>query len=240
LHVHVGIEDREAAIRIMNSLRYFLPHILALSTNSPFWLGMETGYKSYRAKVFENFPRTNLPDHFSSYSEFENYVNLLIKTNSIDNAKKIWWDVRPHPFFNTVEVRVCDIPMRADETVSIAALIQATAAKLSLLHERNIDFRHYSRALLMENKFRAVRYGLEGKLIDFGKEEEVPERDLILEYLNFIDEVVDELGSRAAIEHIREMMDEGSGADRQLKVWRETGDLKKVVDYMAEETRAGL
>ena len=222
LHVHVGIEDREAAIRIMNSLRYFLPHILALSTNSPFWLGMETGYKSYRAKVFEN------------------YVNLLIKTNSIDNAKKIWWDVRPHPFFNTVEVRVCDIPMRADETVSIAALIQATAAKLWLLHERNIDFRQYSRALLMENKFRAVRYGLEGKLIDFGKEEEVPERELILEYLNFIDEVVDELGSRAAIEHIREMMLEGSGADRQLKVWRETGDLKKVVDYMAEETRAGL
>lgn len=105
LHVHVGIEDKEAAIQIMNSLRYFLPHILALSTNSPFWLGMETGYKSYRAKVFENFPRTNLPDSFGSYSEFENYVNLLIKTNCIDNAKKIWWDVRPHPYFDTVEVR---------------------------------------------------------------------------------------------------------------------------------------
>ncbi len=130
LHVHVGIEDREAAIRIMNSMRYFLPHILALSTNSPFWLGMKTGYKSYRAKVFENFPRTNLPDTFSSYSEFENYVNLLIKTNCIDNAKKIWWDIRPHPFFNTVEVRVCDIPLRAEETIAIAALIQATAAKL--------------------------------------------------------------------------------------------------------------
>ncbi len=240
LHVHVGIEDREAAIRIMNSLRYFLPHILALSTNSPFWLGMETGYKSYRAKVFENFPRTNLPDSFGSYSEFENYVNLLIKTNCIDNAKKIWWDVRPHPFFNTVEVRVCDIPMRAEETVAIAALIQATAAKLCLLHERNQDYRQYSRALLMENKFRAVRYGLQGKLIDFGKEEEVPECDLILEYLEFIDEVVDGLECRDAIEHIRVMIREGSGADRQLRVYRETGDLKKVVDYMAEETKAGL
>src|ERR1700761_4650623 len=202
LHVHVGIEDKEIAIRIMNSLRYFLPHILALSTNSPFWMGMETGYKSYRAKVFEHFPRTNIPDYFADYSEFESYVNLLIKTNSIDNAKKIWWDIRPHPFFNTVEVRACDIPMRAEETLAIAALIQATAAKLHLLHERNQDWRQYSRALIMENKWRAVRYGLDGKLIDFGKETEVDERELILEYLEFVNEVVDELQCRDAINYI--------------------------------------
>ncbi len=112
LHVHVGIEDREAAIRIMNAMRYFLPHIMALATNSPFWLGINTGYKGYRAKVFENFPRTGIPDAFSSYSEFENYVSLLVRTNCIDNAKKIWWDIRPHPFFNTVEVRACDIPLQ--------------------------------------------------------------------------------------------------------------------------------
>ena len=240
LHVHVGIEDREAAIRIMNSMRYFLPHILALSTNSPFWLGMETGYKSYRAKVFENFPRTNLPDTFASYSEFENYVNLLIKTNTIDNAKKIWWDIRPHPFFNTVEVRICDIPLRAEESIAIAALIQATAAKLYKLHEANVDFRQYSRALLMENKFRAVRYGLDGKLIDFGKEAEVPERDLIREYLAFVDDVLDELGSRTAVEELHNILERGSGADRQLAVFRQTGSLRAVVDYMAEETRAGL
>ena len=240
LHVHVGIEDREAAIRVMNSLRYFLPHILALSTNSPFWLGMETGYKSYRAKVFENFPRTNLPDSFASYSEFESYVNLLIKTNSIDNAKKIWWDVRPHPFFDTVEVRICDIPLRAQESIAIAALIQATACKLWKLHSRNIDYRQYSRALLMENKFRAVRYGLDGKLIDFGKQEEVPLRELILEYLSFVDDVLDDLGSREEIGYIHTMLAQGSGADRQLKVYRETGDLKAVVDYMAAETKAGL
>ncbi|NYF80538.1 carboxylate-amine ligase [Granulicella arctica] len=240
LHVHVGIEDREAAIRIMNSLRYFLPHILALSTNSPFWLGMETGYKSYRAKVFENFPRTNLPDSFASYSEFESYVNLLIKTGSIDNAKKIWWDIRPHPFFSTVEVRICDIPMRAKESIAIAALIQATAAKLYKLHERNIDFRQYSRALLMENKFRAVRYGLDGKLIDFGKQQEVPARELILEYLGFVDEVLDELGSREEIGYIHTMLEQGSGADRQLRVFRETKDLKSVVDFMASETKADL
>jgi glutamate---cysteine ligase / carboxylate-amine ligase len=240
LHVHVGIEDREAAIRIMNSLRYFLPHILALSTNSPFWLGMETGYKSYRAKVFENFPRTNLPDSFSSYSEFESYVNLLIKTNSIDNAKKIWWDVRPHPFFDTVEVRICDIPLRAQESIAIAALIQATACKLWNLHSRNIDYRQYSRALLMENKFRAVRYGIDGKMIDFGKQTEVPVRDLIYEYLVFVDDVLDELGSRSEINYIHTMLAQGTGADRQLKVYRETGNLKSVVDYMAAETRAGL
>jgi carboxylate-amine ligase len=240
LHVHVGIEDREAAIRIMNSLRYFLPHILALSTNSPFWLGMETGYKSYRAQVFEKFPRTNLPDSFSSYSEFENYVNLLIKTNSIDNAKKIWWDVRPHPFFDTIEVRICDIPLRAEETIAIAALIQATACKLWHLHSRNQDFRQYSRALLMENKFRAVRYGLDGKMIDFGKQIEVPARDLIAEYLGFVDDTLDELGSRKEIGYVKTMLEQGSGADRQLKVYRETGSLKAVVDFMAQETRAGL
>jgi carboxylate-amine ligase len=240
LHVHVGIEDREAAIRIMNSLRYFLPHILALSTNSPFWLGMETGYKSYRAKVFENFPRTNLPDSFGSYSEFENYVSLLIKTHCIDNAKKIWWDVRPHPFFDTIEVRICDIPLRAQESIAIAALIQATACKLWHLHARNQDFRQYSRALLMENKFRAVRYGLDGKMIDFGQQIEVPARELIAEYLMFVDDVLDELGSRNEIGYIHTILEHGSGADRQLRVFRETGDLKAVVDYMAAETRAGL
>ena len=241
LHVHVGIEDREAAIRIMNSMRYFLPHIMALATNSPFWLGLNTGYKGYRAKVFENFPRTGIPDAFSSYSEFENYVALLVKTNCIDNAKKIWWDIRPHPFFDTVEVRACDIPLRAEETVAIAALIQATAAYLYKLHESNQDFRQYARPLLMENKFRAVRYGLDGNLIDFGRQQELPLHDLLEEYLALIDSAVDELGSRPAIDGVRKIMETGTGADRQLKVYEESGhDLKAVVDYMAQETAAGL
>jgi carboxylate-amine ligase len=241
LHVHVGIEDREAAIRIMNSMRYFLPHIMALATNSPFWLGLNTGYKGYRAKVFENFPRTGIPDAFQSYSEFENYVSLLVRTNCIDNAKKIWWDIRPHPFFNTVEVRACDIPLRAEETVAIAALIQATAFYLYKLHEANQDFRQYARPLLMENKFRAVRYGLDGKLIDFGRQQELPLRDLLEEYLALIDSAVDELGSRDAIDGVRTIMKTGTGADRQLKVFEESnGDLKAVVDYMALETAAGL
>jgi glutamate---cysteine ligase / carboxylate-amine ligase len=240
LHVHVGIEDRETAIHMMNHARYFLPHILALSTNSPFWLGMNTGLKSYRCKVFDKFPRTNIPDYFPSWGEYENFIRLLIKTNCIDNAKKIWWDIRPHPFFNTIEFRVCDIPMRADETVALAALIQATVAKLYKLYSANQGFRLYRRALIMENKWRAARYGLDGKLIDFGKQKEVPARDLVHEYLDFIDDVVDELDSREELNYIHEILERGSGADRQLRVFEETGDLKKVVDYIIEETEAGL
>jgi carboxylate-amine ligase len=240
LHVHIGIDDRETAIHMMNHARYFLPHILALSTNSPFWLGMNTGLKSYRCKVFDKFPRTNIPDYFPSWGEYENFIKLLIKTNCIDNAKKIWWDIRPHPFFNTLEFRVCDIPMRADETIALAALIQATIAKLYKLYSANQGFRLYRRALIMENKWRAARYGLDGKLIDFGKQKEVPARDLVHEYLDFIDDVVDELDSREEINYIHEILERGSGADRQLRVFQETGDLKKVVDYIIEETEAGL
>ncbi|HXZ42978.1 MAG TPA: carboxylate-amine ligase [Terriglobales bacterium] len=240
LHVHIGVEDRETAIHMMNHARYFLPHILALSTNSPFWLGMNTGLKSYRCKVFDKFPRTNIPDYFPSWGEYDNFIKLLIKTNCIDNAKKIWWDIRPHPFFNTLEFRICDLPMRADETIALAALIQATVAKLYKLYAVNQGFRLYRRALLMENKWRAARYGLEGKLIDFGKQKEVPVRDLVREYLDFVDDVADELDSREELNYIHEILETGSGADRQLRVFQETGDLKHVVDYIIKETEAGV
>jgi glutamate---cysteine ligase / carboxylate-amine ligase len=240
LHVHIGIEDREAAIHLMNAARYFLPHILALSTNSPFWLGMNTGLKSYRCKVFDKFPRTNIPDYFPSWGEYERFVQLLIKTHCIDNAKKIWWDIRPHPFFDTLEFRVCDIPMRVEETIALAAMIQATVAKLYKLYLANTGFRLYRRALLMENKWRASRYGIEGKLIDFGKQIEVPFRDLAEEYLEFIDDVVDELDCREETAYVREILRRGTGADRQLKVYSETQDLQKVVDYIIEETEVGV
>ena len=240
LHVHVGVEDRETAIHLMNHARYFVPHLLALSSNSPFWLGMDTGLKSYRCKVFDKFPRTNMPDFFPSWGEYENYVKLLIKTNSIDNAKKIWWDIRPHPFFNTLEFRVCDIPMRLEETIALAALIQATIAKLYKLYSANQGFRLYRRSLLMENKWRAARYGIDGKLIDFGKQKEVPERELVEEYLEFVDDVLDELGCRKEVEYVQTIMKMGTGADRQLRVFRETNDMKAVVDYIIEETELGL
>jgi carboxylate-amine ligase len=240
LHVHIGVEDRETAIQLMNSARYFLPHLLALSANSPFWLGIDTGFHSYRCKVFERFPRTNIPDLYQSWSEFEDYVNLLIHTNCIDNAKKIWWDIRPHPHFPTLEFRVCDMPMRYEETIAIAAICQAVIAKLYKLHEQNLTFRHYNRALLMENKWRAARYGLDGKLIDFGKQTEVPARDLIHEILEFVSDVVPELGSQNEIAYTKRILEEGSGATRQLRVFQETNDLKKVVDYVIAETETGL
>src|SRR3954462_10101733 len=198
LHVHVGIQSRDMAIHIANQVRYFLPHVYALSTNSPFWEGRNTGYKSFRTKVFDKFPRTGIPDYFSSIEEYDNYVNLLIKTNCIDNAKKIWWDLRVHPFFNTVEFRICDVPMTVNETIAIAALFQAICAKLFQLRSQNLNYIMDQRALINENKWRASRYGIDGYLIDFGKEEEVNTRVLIYELLDFVDDVVDHLGSRHA------------------------------------------
>jgi carboxylate-amine ligase len=241
MHVHVGIANREIGIHIMNAARYFLPHIFALSTNSPFWLGRNTGFKSYRVKVFDKFPRTGIPDYFNSLSDYDNYINLLIKTNCIDNAKKVWWDIRAHPFFKTVEFRICDVQLRVDETIALAALIQAVVVKLHKLIQQNLGFRIYERALMMENKWRAARYGINGKLIDFGKQTEVPFIELAKELLEFIDDVVDELGSREEINYIFKMMEQGTGADRQLKFFEESGnDYKKLVDYIVEETNTGL
>jgi carboxylate-amine ligase len=240
MHVHIGFADREAAIAVMNAARYMLPHVYALSTSSPFWIGRNTGMKSYRYEVFKQFPRTGIPEYFNSATEFDSFVNLLVKTGCIDNGKKIWWDVRPHPFFPTLEFRVCDIPSRIDETLAIAALIQAITAKLYKLYRQNLGFRLYRRALIEENKWRAARYGLDGKLIDFGKKEEVPTRDLIRELLEFVDDVVDELDSREEINYIYRILDEGTSADRQLRVYQETGDLRAVVDLLIKETLEGI
>ncbi len=241
MHVHIGIENRETQIQIMNEMRYFLPHILALTVNSPFWTGYETGLKSYRSKVFERFPRSNIPDSFQSWGEYQAYVDLLIKTGCIDNPKRIWWDIRPHPNFPTLEVRICDLPMTLKETVAVAALIQAVAAKLFALYRKNLSFRVYSRALIMENKWRAVRYGLDGKLIDFGKQKEKNTRDLIRELLVFVDDVVDDLGSRDHINYINDILESGTGAARQLHVYKENNnDTRAVVDYIIQQTELDL
>ena len=227
LHVHVGMADRERAIHIMNAARYFLPHVLALSTSSPFWMGHNTGLKSYRTEIFKQFPRTDIPDHFDSYGSFQRYVDLLVKTGCI---------IRPHPYFPTLEFRICDIPTRVDDTIAIAALFQAIVAKLNKLIDKNLGFRLYRRMLIQENKWRAVRWGLDGKMIDFGKQTEVPVRDLILELLEFIDDVVDDLGSRKEIDHVHTILKRGTSADRQLKVYEETNDLKAVVDDLINLT----
>ena len=239
LHVHVGIADREVAMALANQVRYFLPHILALSTSSPFWLGRPTGLKSTRSEIFKRFPRTGIPGYFESYVSFQAFVDLLVKTGCIDNAKKVWWDVRAHPFFDTVEVRVCDMTTRVDDTVAIAALIQALMGKLYMLYRRNQAWRRYSRELVEENKWRAVRYGLDGQLIDFGKREQFPTRDLILELLDFVAEAADVFKTHDELERIRVLLREGTSADRQLRVFAKTGSFEAVVDDLHEQTMLG-
>ncbi len=240
LHVHVGIPDRHVAIHVMNQARYFLPHLFALSVNSPFWLGQNTGFKAYRLKIFERFPRTGIPDAFESLSEYEDYLKLLVTTNCVDNAKKIWWDIRLHPFFDTIEFRICDAQSRVEDTIALAALMQAIISRLHKLQRQNLSFRIYRRRLIDENRWRASRYGLDGSLIDFGRECEVETRSLIHEIIEFVEKEVTELGSQKCIDHIGRIMSEGTGADRQLRVWEETKSMPAVVDQIVQETYEGL
>lgn len=237
MHVHVGIPNRSLALQMANGMRYFLPHLYALSANSPFWEGRNTGFKSFRSKVFDKFPRTGIPEHFNSLPEYDRFLELLVKTKCIDNAKKIWWDIRVHPSYPTIEVRVCDVTLRATETIAIAAMIQALVAKLYQIHKSNCSFNNYSRTLINENKWRAGRYGLEGNLIDFGVEQEKPCKELILEMLDFVDDVSSDLGSTKQLAYIEKIISDGTGADRQLEVYSKNQNLNEVVDFMISETK---
>ena len=240
-HVHIGIEDRDFLIDAMNVSRYLLPHVLCLSTSSPFWMGRNTGLKSYRSVVFKNFPRTGVPPIVDSYASYEALLESLVRTNSIPDGSKIWWDVRPHHKFPTLEFRICDVCTRVDEAVCIAAILQAVVAKLWKLRRDNLTFRVYPQTLIEENKWRAVRFGLDGKLIDFGKRVDLPARTLIREMIEwFIDDVVDDLGSRKEVEYAFRILDEGTSADRQLATYQRTGSFEAVVDQLIRETEEGV
>ncbi len=239
MHVHVGIEDPELRIDVLNQARYFLPHLLALSTSSPFWQGRDTGLKSYRSVIFENMPRSGIPPAFSAMSEYRGFIDTLVETGCIDEPTKIWWDIRPHPIFPTLEFRVFDVCTRVDEVVCLVALVQALVAKLIQLRLDNRSWRPYRHHLITENKWRAVRYGLDGKLIDFGKRREVPLRFLARELLELVDDVVDELGVRRELDYLHTILAEGASADRQLATYRETGDLQAVVDRLVRESVEG-
>lgn len=256
MHIHVGFghkenpELRSLMIEIMNQSRYFIPHLLALSTSSPFWQGEYTGLRSYRSVIFEQLPRTGIPPSFGSWAEYENYEKMMLRVGSFGKgvtAAKIWWDIRPHPIFDTLEFRISDICTTVDEAVCMAALFQAICAKLVKLRLNNMGWRQYRAIHITENKWRAVRYGINGKLIDFGKEEEVPFHFLIQELLEFVDDVVDELGIRKEIEYVHTILRDGTSADRQLEVYRKHGGdrnreeaLKAVVDHLIVETKRGL
>jgi len=240
-HIHIGIEDPEMVIDVMNMIRYMLPHVLCLSTSSPFWLGQDTGLKSYRSIIFRNFPRTGIPPHFDSHADFKRYLDTLVKTNCIPDGTKVWFDVRPNHNYPTLEFRICDVCTRVDEAISIAAILQALVFKMWKLRRQNMSFRHYPAILIEENKWRAIRYGLDGKLIDFGKQQELPARDLIGEMIGwFLEDVIDEFGGRKDIEYAYKIMREGTSADRQLATFRRIGDLNAVVDQLIAETEEGV
>lgn len=256
MHIHVGFghhdepELKDLMIEIMNQARYFVPHLLALSTSSPFWQGYHTGLKSYRSVVFEMMPRTGIPHSFSSWAEYASFERTLDRVGAFgkrDKVAKIWWDIRPHPKFDTLEFRICDICTRIDDAVCLAALFQAICAKLIKLRLNNMTWRQYRHMHVTENKWRAVRYGITGDLIDFGREKEIPFHFLMRELLELLDDVVDDLGSRQAVEHVNTILREGTSADRQLRVYLQHGGdenrqaaLQAVVDYLVEDTQLGL
>ena len=236
MHVHVGIEDEEFMVDAMNTLKYFMPHLLALSTSSPFWEGRQTGLKSYRSAMFKRFPRTGLPGDFSSYADYKSYVDVMVAAGSIPNASKIWWDLRPHHQYPTLEFRICDLCTSVDDAICCAALFQALVLKHYKMRKDNVTFRRYPMGMVEENKWRALRYGVEGKLVDFGRQEELPTKMLLTELVEFVDDVLDDLGSRKEVEHVFTILERGTSAARQIKIFEETDDVRKVVDWLVEET----
>ncbi|CUS05472.2 Carboxylate-amine ligase Haur_4831 [Candidatus Promineifilum breve] len=254
MHVHVGFgddpESRELLIATMNQARYFIPHLLALSTSSPFWRGQNTGLKSYRSVVFESLPRTGIPHSFMSWADYKDYEIMLERVGAfgkLDKRAKIWWDIRPHPIYPTLEFRISDICTNVNDCICIAALFQAICAKLLKLRRQNMSWRQYRHVHITENKWRAVRYGIDGELIDFGIQQSVPFYILAAELLEFLDDVVDELDSREEVGHVLTILSEGTSADRQLRVYREHGGdenqdeaLRAVVDYLVAETKRGI
>ena len=254
MHVHVGFgedpESRELLIATMNQARYFIPHLLALSTSSPFWRGQNTGLKSYRSVVFESLPRTGIPHSFMSWADYRDYEIMLERVGAfgkLDKRAKIWWDIRPHPIYPTLEFRISDICTSVDDCICIAALFQAICAKLLKLRRQNMSWRQYRHVHITENKWRAVRYGIDGELIDFGIQQSVPFHMLAAELLEFLDDVVDDLDSREEVAHVINILQRGTSADRQLRVYREYGGddnreeaLRAVVDYLVAETKYGV
>lgn len=240
MHMHIGIDDKDLRVDMMNQLRYFLPHLLALSNSSPFWGGYDTGLQSYRSVVFERLPRTGIPPTMRSWSEYEEYLEIATATNTIDEPTKIRWDIRLSSRFPTLEYRICDVCTSVDDAIAICGLKIALVAKLMKLKRNNQQFRHYRKELIQENKWRAVRWGINGKLIDFGKRKEIEAKKLIFELLTFVDDVLDDLDIRDEVSLIHNILTNGTSADKQIKVFKETGDLRAVVDMLIDETMKGV
>lgn len=248
MHVHVGVADEDDRIELMNQVTYFLPHLLAVSGSSPFWHGEDTGLKSYRTSVFRAMPRTGLPDEFGSWSEYQRHIAVLVGTGVIEDASKLWWDIRPSTRYPTLEMRLTDICTRYEDALSIAAVYQSLLATMYRLRRDNRRWRHYSRMLIQENNWRAQRYGVDQPLIDFGRGALVPMSDLAEELIDIVRSAAEEIGALPHVERVREIVAGGTSADRQRKVFgnaieggADKGDaLIAVVDHLISETVEGL
>jgi carboxylate-amine ligase len=248
MHVHVAIEDDDLRIDLMNQVSYFLPHLLALSTSSPFWQGRISGLKSYRLSIFDELPRTGLPEYFTSHGEYERTVAVLVNAGLIEDGTKIWWDLRPSARFPTLEMRITDICTLLDDAVAIAALYLCICRMLYRLRRENQRWRSYTHFLIMENRWRAQRYGVDESLVDFGRSKLVPFADLTEELLALVREDAEALGCRQEVEHVRTIVSRGTSADRQLAAYHqalsggadEREALRAVVDALIRETVTGL
>lgn len=248
MHVHVGIEEDDLRIDILNQVAYFLPHLLALSTSSPFWESIETGLKSYRLCVFDELPRTGLPERFASHGEYRRAVDLMISAGLLEDATKLWWDVRPSARFPTVEMRVTDVCTRLDDAICCAALFRCICRMLYRLRRDNQRWRVYASMLVHENRWRAQRYGLDRGMVDFGRGEIVPFSDLMEELIELLREDADHFDCHAEINRIREIVRRGTSAHLQLKAYREALEsgatheeaLRAVVDFLVETTLEGV
>jgi carboxylate-amine ligase len=236
LHVHIGVQNQEIAVALMNQLRTWLPHLLAISTDSPFWAGRLTGLKSYRSVVWKPFPRSGIPEIFPSWCDFHSYVQTLIKTGCIGNGKRIWWDIRPHAFFNTIEFRICDLPATLDDTIAIAALCQALVAKLDWLYRHGLSTPMLSSHFIEENKWHVMRFGLDAEVLDFVQGRRLKMRESLHELLDFVDEVIDDLGSRGEMNYLRALLEDprGTGADRQIALYEQTGGIDAVIQLLMQ------
>ena len=248
MHVHVGIEDPHLRIDLMNQVRYMLPHLLALSTSSPFWDGKLTGLHAYRLVIFQNLPRTGVPQEFDSWGEYERTVDILVEAGLIEDATKLWWDIRPSSRYPTLEMRVADVCTRLEDALTVAALYQSLLAMLYRLRRQNQRWRTYTPLLISENIWRAQRYGAEGSLVDFGKGTLVPFADLVEEFIEILAIDAVELGTRDELRHARTIAAEGTSATRQIAVYENARDdgagereaLEAVVDHLIDDTMYGL
>lgn len=248
MHVHVGLNDESLRIEVMNQMRYFLPHMLALSTSSPFWEGKKMGMKSYRLSVFDGMPRTGIPEEVESFGEYSRLVGALVEAKVIEDASKIWWDIRPSVNFPTVEMRICDVCTRVDDAMTITAIYQSLTRRIIRFKQQNMKWRVYPAFLISENRWLAQRFGVSGHMVDFGRGESRPYAVLLEELIHMISEDADALGCLAEVEHANEILARGSSACRQIETYdaatgagdKKNAAFKKVVDQLIDETVLGV